>query len=723
MTPVSTTALLAAATTLAALGSTGAASAAAAAAVSAAAQQTPNYQPADNTGYATARGVKSKVWVTLRSGALAQVYYPDASTPAVRGLQFVVTDGKTFTDTAMRDMVHHTRLVDDRSLTYRQIDVDKGGDYRIVTTYVPDPRRSAVNLDVRLESLSGDPYRLYVDYLPAISNDPAHNTGRRHGSTLTAVAGHGASALLGRPALVGSTTQFHGKQGGLAQLERSHRLTTHRAVARDGVVEQTARTAVTGLSGSQRLRLVLGLGKSAEHARSTARRSLRTSSADTLARYQRGWHQYLDSLRPAPADALPTDRDRTLYDVSVMVLAAGEDKTHRGAFIASPSMPWVWRDPATNAPLKTGPYHLVWSRDLYQIASALLVAGDRAGASRAERFLFHVQQKPNGQFPQNSTTAGAPYWTGKQLDEWALPIVLAWQLHDTSAGTWRHVRKAADDIVRRGPWSQQERWENQAGFSPATIAAEIAGLVCAAHIARANDDQAAAHRYLQVADRWQANVKRWTATRNGPLAKQPYFLRLAKGGKPNLPIKYGIGDSGPSAVDQRRVVDPSFLELVRLGVLSPRDRAVRTTLRVVDRRIKVTAHGLPYWHRFSFDGYGETARGRQWVIEGDGTPKTYGRLWPLLSGERGEYAIDAGKPAARYLRAMAATATGGYLLPEQVWDGRPPTGHGASHQLGRPTMSATPLLWTHAQYVRLAWDLHAGKVVEQPEVVARRYLR
>jgi glucoamylase len=685
---------------------------------------TPDFQPADKSGYATARGTRSKVWVTLRRGAMSDVYYPNASTPAVRGLQLVVTDGKTFTDTAISDTVHRTLLVDQRSLTYRQVDIDKGGDYRITTTYVPDPQRSAVNVKVRFDSLTGDPYQLYVDYLPAIDNDAAHNTARKHGVTLTAKGVRSASALLARPAFTESTNEFQGRRGGLAQLERSHRLTRHRAVARDGVVEQTARTALTGLAGHRDLRLVLAFGRSADRARATAWRALGGPYARKLAAYQRGWHRYLDSLRPAPADVLSTAHDRTLYDVSLMVLAAGEDKTHRGAFVASPSMPWVWRDPATNAPLPTGPYHLVWSRDLYQIATALLVAGDEAAAMRAERFLFRVQQKPNGQFPQNSTTSGRPYWTGKQLDEWALPIVLAWQLGDTSAATWRHVRKAAGDIIDRGPWSQQERWENQAGFSPATIAAEIAGLVCAAHIARANDDHAAARRYLQVADHWQANVKRWTATRNGPLAKRPYFLRLAKRGKPNLPIKYGIGDSGPSSVDQRRVVDPSFLELVRLGVLRPGDRTVRTTIRVVDRHIKKTAHGLPYWHRFSFDGYGETANGRQWVIEGDHTPKTYGRLWPLLSGERGEYAIGAGKPAQRYLRAMAATATAHtYLLPEQVWDGRPPTGDGPRHRIGRPTMSAMPLLWTHAQYVRLAWDLHAGRILEQPGVVARRYVR
>jgi glucoamylase len=385
-------------------------------------------------------------------------------------------------------------------------------------------------------------------------------------------------------------------------------------------------------------------------------------------------------------------------------------------------MPWAWRLPATNAPNPTGPYHLVWSRDLYQIATGLLAAGDRGAARRSVHYLFTRQQKPNGSFPQNSTAAGKEYWTGHQLDQYALPIVLAWQLGDSRRSTWQGIRKAAAAILREGPATEQERWENQGGYSPATIAAEIAGLVCAADFARDRDRNALARKYLRVADRWQRNVKKWTLTRNGPLSDRPYFLRITKDGKPNRGTTYAIGDSGPEAVDQRRVVDPSFLDLVRLGVLGPRDKAIKNTLRVVDKKISKRTPAGRFWHRFSFDGYGETAAGGDWVIQGEGTPKTYGRLWPLLTGERGEYAIAAEQPAVRYLRTMASTTTPGFMMAEQVWDGRPPTGD-SGKRIGTVTRSATPLLWTHAQYVRLAWNLQRGKVTEQPSVVANRYLR
>jgi len=362
----------------------------------------------------------------------------------------------------------------------------------------------------------------------------------------------------------------------------------------------------------------------------------------------------------------------------------------------------------------------VWSRDLYQIATGLLAAGDRAAAQRALDYLLRTQQKPDGSFPQNSTASGKEYWTGAQLDQYTLPIVLAWQLSDTRRSTWNHVRRAAEATIDAGPVTEQERWENQGGYSPATLAAEVAGLVCAAALAREQQHPAIAKRYLRIADRWQSNIKRWTLTTNGPLSPDPYFLRITKDGKPNLGTTYAIGDSGPAAIDQRRVVDPSFLELVRLGVVGPKDRAIRNTLRVVDKTISKRTPAGRFWHRFSFDGYGETADGGDWVIQGDGTPKTYGRLWPLLSGERGEYAIAAGLPASRYLRTMASTTTPGFMMAEQVWDGRSHTGQ-AGHRIGTVTRSATPLLWTHAQYVRLAWNLQRGRLIEQPHVVAARY--
>jgi glucoamylase len=163
------------------------------------------------------------------------------------------------------------------------------------------------------------------------------------------------------------------------------------------------------------------------------------------------------------------------------------------------------------------------------------------------------------------------------------------------------------------------------------------------------------------------------------------------------------------------VVDPGFLELVRLGVLPATDADVRNSLTVVDAQL---AAG-PFWHRASFDGYGEQADGSQWDYPLPADSRiTRGRAWPLLNGERGEYLVAAGsRGAARaQLRTLASAAGPSRMLPEQVWDQYPP-----NRPLGAPSTSATPLAWTHAQYLRLAADLAAGRVLEQPAAVAGRY--
>jgi glucoamylase len=311
-------------------------------------------------------------------------------------------------------------------------------------------------------------------------------------------------------------------------------------------------------------------------------------------------------------------------------------------------------------------------------------------------------------------------WGGLQLDEVALPIVLAYQLGRTD--TWSHVKAAADFLVTYpgAPFTPQERWENQSGYSPNTIATEIAGLVCAASFARANGDESSAQRYLATADSWRAQLKSWTVTTTGPYSAKPYFLRLTKDGEPDAATTYNIGDSGPADVDQRTVVDPSFLDLVRLGVLPASDPDVVNTLSVVDRQLGVATPNGFFWHRASFDGFGEQSDGSQWEYnEADGSLVSHGRLWPLLSGERGEYEIAAGdlRAAATRLADMSRATGPGGLLPEQVWDQAAPAGFTP----GTPTFSATPLAWTHAQYLRLARDLAAGRVVEQPAVVAGRY--
>src|SRR5258706_4070695 len=156
---------------------------------------------------------------------------------------------------------------------------------------------------------------------------------------------------------------------------------------------------------------------------------------------------------------------RRQFIMAAMVLRALEDKTWRGAIIASPSIPWGG-GPNANEPTISG-YHAVWSRDLYEVATAFHAMGDTAAANRALDYLFNVQQKKDGSFPQNSWVDGRPIGGGLQLDQVAFPLVLAYQLGRTDRSTWRrHIKPAADFILRKGPATEQDRWEEKPGYSP-----------------------------------------------------------------------------------------------------------------------------------------------------------------------------------------------------------------------------------------------------------------
>jgi glucoamylase len=670
--------------------------------VPAAASAATTWTPADKDGYGTSTTTTSKVWHTLEDGRLTEVFYPDLGTPSVRSLEFVVSDKKGFSQRDTEASRHSTRLIDSRSLTYRQVNVEPGR-YRIAKTYVEDPARNVLMIRVRFTSLSGKKLRLDLVYDPSLGNDHEDDVAHpsRHELLASDTGSPVSSAVIGSPRFAHTSSQ-----------------------STQGDVVQTAQTSLTGRRNHDALTVALGFGRAPSDALAAARASLDRGFAAVRDRYENGWHRYLAGLKRPPASA-----DTDLYNASVMTLAAHEDKTYRGGYIASPTMPWVWGKGLENP---SGAYHLVWARDLYQIATALTAAGDRAGANRAVEYLFLRQQKPDGSFPQNSTVDGTPHWTNLQLDEVALPIVLAWQLGRTGPGLYDHIKRAADFIVNYpgAPNSPQERWENQSGYSPGTIAAEIAGLVCAADIARKNGDAASAARWEQTADDWHSRVEGWTATTNGPYAPKPYYLRLTKDGDPNAGTTYNIGDSGP-IVDQRKVVDPSFLELVRLGVKNANDPVVKNTVGVVDQQLSAgDATGRYFWHRFNFDGYGEKKDGSDWDIGFPPNPTevwannvTIGRNWPIFGGERGEYELLTGDTAGarRRLSDMARAANQGEMLPEQVWaPDFPPAGQ-PGFPLGEGTFSATPLAWSHAQFVRLAWSVQEGHPVERPGIVAARY--
>ncbi|HKF93488.1 MAG TPA: glycoside hydrolase family 15 protein, partial [Gammaproteobacteria bacterium] len=425
----------------------------------------------------------------------------------------------------------------------------------------------------------------------------------------------------------------------------------------------------------------------------------------TKQEYEAGWGKYVASL---PRIA----KHQQQFNMAAMVLKGLEDKTFRGAVIASPSSPWGG-GPNANEPTISG-YHGVWSRDLYHVATAFDALGDRAAANRLLDYLFRVQQKSDGSFPQNSWVDGRPIGNGLQMDQVALPLVLAYQLNRNDRRSWqKHIKPAADFILRHGPRTDQDRWEEKPGYSPATIAAEIAGLICAAEIARVNRNDVTAKKYLRTADNWARNIETWTVTKDGDAPG--YYLRITENDNPNDGAKMEI-NSSTLVVDERKIVDAGFLELVRLGIKAPHDPLIVESVKLIDQLIRVETPVGDAWYRYNHDAYGETPAGGKYDARNG-----IGRLWTLLTGERGEYELAASDIAAarKRLDTMAGFANDGLMIPEQVWDRKGSPAPGL--RFGEGTGSATPLAWSMAQFIRLAMSIERGRNLETPQIVLDRY--
>ncbi|MEP6920163.1 MAG: glycoside hydrolase family 15 protein [bacterium] len=667
-----------------------------------------HWSSAAKNGFGTANTLTSKVWFTLQNGVMTEVYYPKLDVPNVQSLQLIVVGNKV--EAESDDMDHRVDLVDPRAIAFQQLNSPASGDYLIRKTYVSDPQRDTVLIKVEFSSRT--PSKLYVYYDPSLNNSGMHDSAWSEDDALLSIDGDKASALLSSSGFGATSSGFLGTSDGLTQLRKHPTgFVPYKRADNGNVVQVAELNFPRGFKNTSfRLTLALSFGKTTREALANARATLAKGFVKTRREYQAGWHEYLDHLTE------PEPKYQQQFNFAAMAIKGLEDKTYRGAMIASPSIPWGGGPNANEA--TTSGYHAVWSRDLYQVATAFLAMGDRASADRALDYLFKVQQKPDGSFPQNSWVDGRPIGNGLQMDQVAFPLLLAYQLGRTDQITWRkHVKPAADFIVKRGPATGQERWEEKPGYSPSTIAAEIAGLVCAGRIATLNNNRNAAELYLQKADEWARNLESWTATSNGKLSKASYFLRITENDNPNDRAGIEI-NSGGGTYDEREIVDAGFLDLVRLGIRPANDPLIARSLEIIDRLIKVETPGGAAWYRYNHDAYGEKPDG------GDYDGRTgVGRLWTLLTGERGEYEVARGDlPAARkHLDAMMSFANEGMMLPEQVWDRNESPRR--ELRFGAGTGSATPLAWSMAQFIRLAINIKEGHNVETPDLTTSRYLQ
>ncbi|HET9968435.1 MAG TPA: glucodextranase DOMON-like domain-containing protein [Streptosporangiaceae bacterium] len=717
----------------------------------------------------TAAGQGSKVWYTVAGGVLSDVYEPTIDNTDVSTLQYIVTDGSTFTDLQARDMTY-TAAADPTGMACTVTSTDARHGYRLVTTYITDPARDAVLMHTRLRALPGSGVSLAG--LRLYARLDAHVNGNGGGGSANAGANSGTVDASGVPVVfstntvtnaanrdyavptymaLASTPQGTASVGyagsasdGLTQLDSARALTPYTSAPGGHIV---ATENVTP-GANRQVTLALGFGRSQAQSVSVAQGSLSRPFALTAASYLAGWAGYDAGLRPPPAREIKL---ASHYYLSANVLKASEDKTFPRAIVASLASPWGQSVPAgvtsDGEPSYFGSYREVFARDLYEAFTGLMADGDVAAARAATLFLFDRQQLPDGAMPRNSLLNGkaAPDTGGTQLDEAAYPILMAYLagLAGDASLYQDHIRPAADFLVANGPSDGVERWEEQTGYSPSTIAAEIAGLTAASAIAASHGDATRARLYQATADDFQRNIKAWTVTTTGPDGPR-YFIRLSKTGDPDAAISYSLGNGGPT-LDQRSVIDGGFQELVRLGELPVSDPDVQASLKVLDKQIAVSTPSGTGYYRYgndaakgSADGYGDcyqpsqtscTTTGAPWPPTDTGT----GHLWPNLSGERAESDLAAGSAGAAQslLQAMISFSSGVGLVPEQAWEdpdlpaspyGSDPATASIGFTKGRAAGSASPLTWAQAQEVRLIASLGTGRNADTPALTTARYV-
>jgi len=685
----------------------------------------PRWTSSAKSGVGTAVSMQSRVWFTLSHGIVNEVYFPRLDQANTRDFGLIVTDRKDFFSEEKRATRSRLAPLAQGVPGYRVINECVEGRYRIAKTIVTDSKRNVLLQAIQFQALQGEisDYSVFALLAPHINNGGCGNSawiGAWKGMPmLFAQRESTALALACSVPFRAMSCGYVGASDGWQDLCAHKQLTWLYTDAPNGNVALTAELDFAADGGN--LVLALGFGRNDSEAGHDARGALLEEFSTHVADYAQQWEEFQRTcLDLGEVD----DTGFDLYRVSTAVLKTHEAKSFNGAMIASLSIPWGFNKSDDDL----GGYHLVWPRDLVESAGGLLAAGGADGARQALVYLMTTQEA-DGHWPQNMWTDGSPYWNGIQLDEAAFPILLAdallrsGDLADLDA--WPMVRRAAGYLARNGPVTQQDRWEEDGGYSPFTLAVAIASLLAAADFAAAAHEDSIAAYLRETADAWNANIERWTYVTGTDLARDcgvdGYYVRLAAADVPDaaspasgfVPIKNR--PPGEKLGWRAQVVSPDALALVRFGLRAADDPRVVATVTVIDRLLKSETTTGPVWHRYNGDRYGEHEDGAP--FDGAGV----GRGWPLLVGERAHYELAAGRRdvAGRLALTMAAQSSSGRLIPEQVWDGIDLPLRELFN--GRPAGSAMPLVWAHAEYIKLRRSLRDDNVFDLPPQTVQRY--
>ena len=680
----------------------------------------PRWTSSAKEGVGTAYHTSCRLWFTISHGIVDEIYYPSVDQPNTRDVQFLITDSESFCHEERRDLIHSIEYPEKDCPFYRLTNSDKQGRYRLVKHVLTDPHRSVLLIHTKLEvldeSLRGK-LRIYLLVAPhgsrnsarclEVGGNPLMHAQRNSTHLVTACS----------PGFLRRSVGFVGASDGWQDLMRHYGMEWE---FRDAPSGNVAMIGEVQLPASEEFTVAIACGSSCQSTTAKLLQSLAEPFESHRKAYVRQWQRaVINSEFDFSADT--TDGGH-IYRLSRCVLLLHEDKIFQGAMVASMSIPWG----ETKGEEDLGGYHLVWTRDLVQSATALLATGQTSTPLRALIWLAAIQ-RPDGSFPQNSWIDGSAYWSGQQLDEIAAPLLLAWRLyqHDVSLNLFNPrvmMVRAASYLILQGPVTGQERWEENAGYSPSTLATVIAALVCAADLAKAHNQKETAEFILAYADWLASHLEDWMVTTKGELVEgyPRHYIRInpADSDKPdphadpNATLVQIVNGGGLHPA--RNVVGGDFLHLVRLGIRNPNDPVIRDSIEVIDRVIRRNLPQGPGWRRYNHDGYGQKDNGS--AFDGTGV----GRCWPILTGERGHYELAAGGDPKPFIAAMENFANRGGMITEQLWDaGDLPS---ESTKRGFPTGAAMPLCWSHAEYISLVRSRRDGVCFDRVEPAFQRYV-
>ncbi len=681
----------------------------------------PHWTSSQKSGVGTSVSMNSRTWFTTSHGILNEIYYPTVDIPNTRDCQFIVTDGKSFFSEEKRDCDSVTRNIKPGVGGYEIINTHKGGYYEIKKRIYCNPYNSTLIQEVEFKPLVKKNFRLFCLLAPHMNSKGGNNNGYiknyKGEDFLSATRVDHYHLVMGcdRP-FKALSCGYVGTSDGYIELKKNKYLKNIYTEATDGTISLTSEVDI---EKSNRFLLLLSFGHSFEEAAKTVKATLFHNHKHLLKKFILGWEKVSGK---EPKLSFINKEAKSLYHSSVMVLNAHLGKVAPGNVIASLSIPWG----SHKGDDDIGGYHLIWPRDLVEISGGFIASGDAETARLILHFLASIQEG-DGHFAQCLWHTGKPYWSNIQMDETALPVILAGTLKQKNAlkwlDPWPLITKAIQYLVKNGPVTPQDRWEEDGGYTAFTLACEISALLVGADFYEDKGLKKEAQYIREIADYWNANIEKWTYAEKTNLCKKykvdGYYVRITS------------DDLNPRKVDEiievkNRPPDHSFkpaseivscdtLALVRFGLRSAEDPKILNTIKVIDALLKKETKCGPVWKRYNEDGYGEHKNGD--AFDGTGI----GRGWPLITAERAHYEIAKGnfKRAKELLKAVINQSGENYLIPEQIWDEKDIPKKFLFN--GRPTLGAMPLVWAHAEYLKLVRSLNDEKIYDCPKQTLKRY--